>query len=73
MPKRYGMTNDPNRRKQELKKEYSGVNSFKIEKKFPNKQAAQEWENKKPNSHPGGPKTSGTYYGYSHSYSKKKK
>lgn len=73
MSKRSGITNDPNRRKKELSQEYTNLKDFKIIKKFPNKDKAQKWENKQPNSHPGGPKTPGPYYGYSHSYEKKKK
>ncbi len=72
MAKRYGITNDPERREAELRNSYHGFKNFKIIKKFSNKSAAQGWENGKPNTHPGGPDTSGSYYGYSHEYSRKK-
>ena len=72
MPKRHGITNNPSRRRMELEREYSGFKNFKIEKKFPNQEKAQEWENRKPNANPGGPKADGPFYGYSHSYKQKK-
>ena len=72
MPKRYGITNDPDRRKQQLESEFSGVKNFKVEQEFPNQESAQRWENTKKNQHPGGPKTEGIYYGYSHNYTRKK-
>ena len=55
-----------------MEREYSGFKNFKIEKKFPNQEKAQEWENRKPNANPGGPKADGPFYGYSHSYKQKK-
>ncbi len=70
--KRYGTTNNPSRRQQELQNEYSGFLGFKVERQFSSKAAAQKWENTKLNAHPGGPKTSGPVYGYSHSYTRKK-
>ena len=72
MPKRYGITNNPERREKELKNEYSGFSNFKKEQIFPNREMAQKWENTKKNQHPGGPKTKGPIYGYSHSYSRRK-
>ena len=72
MKKRYGITSDPERREKELKNDFSGLNSFKVEKKFPNQKAAQNWENTKKNQHPGGPKTPGPIYGYSHNYTRRK-
>lgn len=71
--KKYGITNNPARRKQELKNEHSGFSGFKVEKKFPSKAAAQKWENTKPNAHPGGPKTFGPVYGYSYNAPGKKR
>ena len=73
MPKRYGITSDPSRREGELEREYSGFRNFEIVRKFPNQEAAQKWENKQPNAHPGGQKTDGPFYAYSHHYKKKKK
>ena len=70
--KRYGITNDPERRRKELENTFSGIKNFKVEKKFSNQKAAQEWENTKKNQHPGGPKTKGPVYGYSHDYNRKK-
>lgn len=49
MPKRYGITNNPERREKELENTFSGIKKFKIEKQFSSKKAAQEWENTKPN------------------------
>ena len=72
MPKRYGITSDPQRRKEELGNIFSGVENFKIEKKFPNQTMAQKWENTKENQHAGGPKKNGPFYGYSHSYTRRK-
>ncbi len=72
MKKRYGITNDPKRRERELKNAFSGLNNFKVEGKFPSQTAAQNWENTKRNQHPGGPKTSGPFYGYSHNYTRRK-
>ena len=72
MPKRYGITSNPGRRKNELKSEFSGMKNFKVESTFPNQESAQKWENTKKNQHPGGPKTPGTFYGYSHSYTRRK-
>ena len=71
MPRRYGITNDPPRRKRELEQEYSGFRNFTIEKKFPNQEKAQEWENRQFNARPGGPKMRGPFYGYSRYYEKK--
>ena len=72
--KRYGITINPPRREGELKREYAGFRKFKVEKKFPNKKEAQKWEDKQSGTHnPGGPKTKGTHYGYSHEYKNKKK
>ena len=72
MKKRYGITNDPERRHDELKKEFSGLKNFQIEGKFSSQKLAQEWENRKKNQHPGGPKTEGPIYGYSHNYNRRK-
>ena len=72
MKKRYGITKNPKRREGELKNTFFGVKNFTIEKKFPNQEVAQSWENTKPNQHPGGPKTEGPIYGYSHNYSRRK-
>ena len=72
MKKRYGITSDPKRRERELKNEFSGVRNFTVEKKFSNQTLAQKWENTKKNQHPGGPKTEGSIYGYSHNYSRRK-
>ena len=72
MSKRYGITNDPERREQELKSEFVGFKGFKVEQRFSNQESAQRWENTKRNQHPGGPKTSGPIYGYSHSYTRRK-
>lgn len=72
MPKRYGITNNPERRKCELENEFSGLKKFNVEKKFPNQEKAQAWENKKRNQHAGGPKTEGPIYGYSHEYTHRK-
>ena len=72
MKKRYGITGNPQRREIELKNTFSGVTNFKIEKKFPNQELAQKWENTKKNQHPGGPKTEGVFYGYSHNYTRRK-
>lgn len=72
MPKRYGITVNPERRKNELNSTFYGLANFKIEKKFSNQELAQKWENKKKNCHPGGPKTEGPVYGYSHSYNRRK-
>lgn len=72
MKKRYGITKDPERRVKELENTFSGVKNFKIEKQFPNQKEAQMWENTKPNQHPGGPKTRGPVFGYSHNYSRRK-
>ena len=70
--KRHGITNNPKRREKELKKTLSNVEDFKVEKKFSNQRTAQKWENTKSDQHPGGKKTKGPIYGYSHSYSKRK-
>ena len=72
MPKRFGITNDPERRERELKSEFSGMKGFKVERKFSSQKAAQNWENTKKNQHPGGPKTPGPVYGYSHNYTRRK-
>ena len=72
MPKRFGITNDPQRRKRELESNFSGISNFKVERKFSNQEAAQNWENTKTNQHPGGPKTPGPFYGYSHNYTRRK-
>ena len=72
MKKRHGITSDPKRRERELSNIFSGVANFKVEKKFPNQAEAQKWENTKKNQHPGGPKTEGPFYGYSHNYSRRK-
>ena len=72
MAKKYGITNDPDRRERELRKQYVGFKNFKRLQQFPNKKTAQAWENGKSNAHPGGPKAPGPYYGYSFDYSGKK-
>ena len=72
MPKRYGITNNPERREKELKNEFSGMKNFKIEQTFSNQKAAQKWENTKKNQHAGGPKTKGPIAGYSHNYTRRK-
>ena len=72
MPKRYGITSNPQRRKGELENTFSGLKNFKIEKKFPNQETAQKWENTKKNQHAGGPKKEGAFYGYSHDYNRRK-
>ena len=72
MKKRHGITSNPERREKELKSEFSGMKNFKVEKTFSNQSAAQKWENTKKNQHPGGPKTSGSIYGYSHNYTRRK-
>ena len=72
MPKRYGITKDPKRRKHELENQFVGLKNFKIEKKFSNQESAQKWENTKTNQHAGGPKIEGPIYGYSHDYTRKK-
>ncbi len=72
MSKRYGITSDPERRERELKNQFVGFRGFKVEKPFPNQEMAQKWENTKRNQHPGGPKTSGPVYGYSHHYTRRK-
>ena len=72
MPKRYGNTNNLERRKIELKNDFFGFKNFKLEKTFSNQKEAQKWENTKKNQHPGGPKTSGPIYGYSHDYTRRK-
>ncbi len=66
------VTNNPSRRKAELRNLYQGLKNFRVIKRFSSKSAAQAWENGKPNTHPGGPNTSVSYYGYSHEYSRKK-
>ena len=70
--KRYGITNDPERRKKELENTFSSFKNFKIEQKFPDQKTAQKWENTKKNQHSGGPKIKGPVYGYSHDYNHKK-
>ena len=72
MKKRYGITSDPKRREKELKNEFFGMKNFKVERKFPSQKAAQNCENTKKNQHPGGPKTPGPFYGYSHNYTRRK-
>ena len=72
MKKRYGITSDPKRRERELKSDFSGMRNFTVEKIFSNQASAQKWENTKKNQHPGGPKTEGLFYGYSHNYSRRK-
>lgn len=72
MPQRYGITNNPDRREQQLKGEFLGVKNFKIEQEFPNQETAQKWENKKKNQHPEGSKTEGSYCGYSQNYTCRK-
>ena len=72
MSKRYGITNNPERREQELKNQFFGFGSFKVEKTFSNQKSAQRWENTKRNQQAGGPKTSGPIYGYSHEYTRRK-
>ena len=72
MPKRYGITSNPERRERELKNEFYGLKNFKLEGKFPNQKEAQKWENTHKNQHPGGPKTSGPIHGYSHDYTRRK-
>ena len=72
MPKRYGITKDPKRRERELNSTFSGLKNFKVEKKFSSQKAAQNWENTKPNHHPGGSKTTGSVCGYSHTYTRRK-
>ena len=56
----------------ELERKYSGFRNFRIEKKFPNQEEAQKWESRQFNTHPGGPKAEGPFYGYSHDYDKRK-
>ena len=70
--KRYGITNDPSRRKRELEQIYDGFRRFRIEKRFPNQEEAREWERRQPNTCPVGPKVDGPFYGYSYGYKKKK-
>ncbi len=70
--KKSGITSDPARREKELKREFSGMSNFKVEEKFPSQKAAQKWENAQKNQHPGGPKTSGPFYGYSFNYNRKR-
>ena len=41
MPKRYGVTSNPERRLRELKNEFSGLRNFKVERTFSNQKAAQ--------------------------------
>ena len=60
------------RRENELKGTFYDVTKFKIEKKFSNQELAQKWENEQKNCHPGGPKTEGPVYGYSHNYKRRK-
>lgn len=72
MSKRYGITDDPERRKRELENDFSGMKNFKVEKAFPNQESAQKWENTKKNQTLGGPKTLGPFYGYSHNYIRRK-
>ena len=72
MPRRHGIANDPCRRRMELEREYSGFRHFIIEKRFPNQEEAQKWESRQFNTHPGGPKAEGPFYGYSHYYKKKR-
>ena len=72
MPKRYGITNNPERREKELENAFSGVKNFKVEKRFSTQENAQKWENTKQNQHPGGPKIKGPIYGYSHEYNRRK-
>ena len=72
MPKKHGITNNPTRRRRELKQEYLGFKNFRIEKEFPNQEEAQEWESKQPDTHPGGPKIRGPFYGYSYHYKQKR-
>ena len=72
MPKRYGITNNPDKRMSELNNQYHGFENFEVLEKFPTKAAAQAWEQGKPNAHPGGANAKGPYYGYSHNYSRKK-
>ena len=74
MLKRYGITNDPPRQRIELKQEYSGFSNFRVERRFPNQEEAQEWESKQSGiPHPGWPKIDGPFYGYSHCFTKKKR
>ena len=72
MPRKYGITNNPSRRRMELKQEYFGLKHFRVEKEFPNQEEAQEWESKQPDTHPGGPKIRGPFYGYSYHYKQKR-
>ena len=72
MPRRHGITNDLSRERMKLEREYSGFRNFTIEKKFPNREEAQRWENRQFNTHSGEPKTDGPYYGYSHDYRQKR-
>ena len=72
MPRRQGITSNISRRRGELEREYSGFRNFKIERRFPNQEAAQKWENKQPNANPGGPKIDGPFFGYSHYYKNKR-
>ena len=72
MKKRYGITNNPERREKELENTFSGIKNFKIEKRFSTQKMAQKWENTKQNQHPGGPKTTGPIFGYSHNYTRRK-
>ena len=72
MPKRYGITSNPRRREAELSREYHGFKNFRVVMEFPNKDVAQDWERGKPNAHSGGRNADGPYYGYYHSYSRKK-
>ena len=44
MRKRYGITNNPEKREKELRKSHDGVKNFKVVKQFPDQKTAQNWE-----------------------------
>ena len=72
MPKLYGITNDPPRKRMELEQEYVDFENFRVEKRFPNQEEAQKWESKQPYTYLGEPKADGPFYGYSYEFKKRK-
>ena len=72
MPRRRGITNNPALKRSQLEREYDGFRYFKVEKRFPNQEEAQKWENRQFYIHQGGPKMRGPFFGYSYYYEKKK-
>ena len=72
MLKLYGITNNPPRKRMELKRECVGFKNFRVEKRFLNHKEAQKWESKQPDTYLGEPKADGPFYGYSYEFKKRK-